>query len=128
MGAPRVPAKTPIVSLMHRSRVAVRHATVRTADLRSTPETRFPRKTPPLRIAAGQPVEQRRRARYASLIPQAIGDDMGTRRPLDENRYRSRCGIAAGQRLEDGAAYRNRTDDLRITGASRARRTLRRWC
>ena len=73
-------------------------------------------------------------ARAWSLVPRA--DDASQRvreqhvsiSPSDEDPGGDPSGIAAGQRLEDGAAYRNRTDDLRITRASQLRSTLMASC
>jgi hypothetical protein len=63
-------------------------------------------------------------AKAWSLVPRA--DDASQRvreqslsnSPSDEDPEGDPRGIVAGRRREDGAAYRNRTDDLRITSAS----------
>ncbi len=63
-------------------------------------------------------------ARAWSLPPRgadsspAVREQSVSNSPKDEHHRDDPNGIAAVQRLEDGAAYRNRTDDLRITSAS----------
>ena len=63
-------------------------------------------------------------ARAWSLVPRSIDASQRVREqsvsnsPSDPDHEEDDHGIAAGQRPEDGAAYRNRTDDLRITSAS----------
>ncbi len=51
-------------------------------------------------------------------LDKLIGDEFTFVHHREGRRRPSLGGIAAGQRLADGAAYRNRTDDLRITSAS----------
>ncbi len=63
-------------------------------------------------------------ARAWSLVPrstdasQRVREQSVSNSPSDPGHEEDDHGIAAGQRLGDGAAYRNRTDDLRITSAS----------
>jgi len=63
-------------------------------------------------------------ARAWSLVPRgadpsrAVREQSVSNSPLGDDRAGEASAITAGQRLEDGAAYRNRTDDLRITSAS----------
>jgi integrase len=63
-------------------------------------------------------------ARAWSLVPrstdasQRVREQSVSNSPSDEDHEEDTEGIVAGPRPEDGAAYRNRTDDLRITSAS----------
>lgn len=63
-------------------------------------------------------------ARAWSLVPrstdasQRVREQFVSSSPPDQDHEEDEEGIVAGQRPKDGAAYRNRTDDLRITSAS----------
>ena len=62
-------------------------------------------------------------ARAWALVPrdsgasQAIREQSVSNSASEANRGAISAAVAAGQSLEDGAAYRNRTDDLLITSA-----------